>query len=837
MANKKNKSIRNIFASKSVLSTALVMLLFASAIATFIPAAQATDFPTYLEINVTPNPIGIGQTAYINVFLTKPISSAAMGTAGGRYENITLTITSPDGITQTLGPYTSDAVGGAWVPPFVPTKIGTYTFKAHYPGQTVTSGSTSNYYKPSDSVTVSLVVQQNQVQSYATPPLPTEYWSRPIYSTNYNWGSLGSNWYGLGLPAFTDCGGYDATGNFQPFGTAPNSGHVVWVKPTAFGGQPGLPTPSDQLHNYESTSILYRAFEPVILNGVLYYVSYPSFPAARAGWVAVDIRTGQTLWTKNTTDLLRAGQIFTFHTIQEYGSIAILWGMTGSGTLEFHLYDAMTGTSIANIVNASAVSGFLSRSSAMLMNFNDDQGSLLTYYASGGNLTMWNSTRAMAYPTGNLNVYAEIIRPSGNISFASGIQWTKPLPTKVGDVNITGSLGIGAMTQEVILLRTAPNYASQTVTGYQITAGIDAVTGQLLWGPLNQTISQYQDVALMGARNGVYILHNKDTNEAYGYSLTTGQKLWGPVQLEGNAYSTISRGVEIAYGNAYIWDFGGYVTALDANTGRIVWTFKPQDAGYDTPYGIYPLWQFGSQGVADGKIFLSQSRMYNPPLFPNASRIVLNATTGALVWSLIGFNGRAPTAFADGYMIQWNSYDNQIYSVGKGPTKTSVSAPQTALPDKSTVLITGMVTDESPGTKDTDRTARFPNGVPAVSEADQTAWMEYVYMQKPKPTDVTGVPVKLTAIDPNGNFQDIGTAICDDLGFYGITWTPPVPGLYTVRATFAGSNSYYGSQAGTAFVVSEQHLRRSCHTDYSTCALSTTAPTSAPNSDTDFALS
>lgn len=73
----------------------------------------------------------------------------------------------------------------------------------------------------------------------------------------------------------------------------------------------------------------------------------------------------------------------------------------------------------------------------------------------------------------------------------------------------------------------------------------------------------------------------------------------------------------------------------------------------------------------------------------------------------------------------------------------------------------------------------------------------------PKPNDATGVKVHLTAIDPNGNFQDIGTATSDALGNFAISWIPPVPGLYNVKATFEGSNSYFGSEAGTAFIITE----------------------------------
>jgi hypothetical protein len=90
-----------------------------------------------------------------------------------------------------------------------------------------------------------------------------------------------------------------------------------------------------------------------------------------------------------------------------------------------------------------------------------------------------------------------------------------------------------------------------------------------------------------------------------------------------------------------------------------------------------------------------------------------------------------------------------------------------------------------------------------MSDADQAKWMEYIFMQKPKPANTKGVAVHLTATDPNGNFQDIGTATSDGFGNFAITWTPPVPGLYTVTAKFDGSESYYESESGTSFVVGD----------------------------------
>jgi hypothetical protein len=118
-------------------------------------------------------------------------------------------------------------------------------------------------------------------------------------------------------------------------------------------------------------------------------------------------------------------------------------------------------------------------------------------------------------------------------------------------------------------------------------------------------------------------------------------------------------------------------------------------------------------------------------------------------------------------------------------------------------MLTGTVTDQSPSGR-----LNINNGLdvalkgtPAISDADMSDWMQYLYQQRPRPENAKGVPVHLTAIDPNNNFQDIGTVTSDVNGNYGIAWTPPVPGTYKVTASFAGSNAYSGSSATTYFVV------------------------------------
>ena len=217
------------------------------------------------------------------------------GYSGDLYEGITLEITDPDGTTTTSGPYMASPVAGV-VYSFTPDKIGNYTMQAFYPGQvlkgtnpnnpTISSSSRNligSNMLASESNIKTLIVQQDSVKPiYQTPALPTEYWVRPIYGLNWIWGAeIGSNWFGLG-----GSGGYDATGNVQPVGTAPNSAHIMWTKATQFGGQPGYPITSDTSATYSSISLLQSYFQPIcILNGILYYNVYDGSPSSNLlGW-------------------------------------------------------------------------------------------------------------------------------------------------------------------------------------------------------------------------------------------------------------------------------------------------------------------------------------------------------------------------------------------------------------------------------------------------------------------------------------------------------------------------------------------------------------------------
>jgi hypothetical protein len=176
---------------------------------------------------------------------------------------------------------------------------------------------------------------------------------------------------------------------------------------------------------------------------------------------------------------------------------------------------------------------------------------------------------------------------------------------------------------------------------------------------------------------------------------------------------------------------------------------------------------------------------------------------------------------ADGFFVFLNCYDMQIFCVGKGPSATSVSIQNDVTTLGNKVLVKGTVTDIAAGTKQNEQVARFPYGVPAVSDESMTAWMEYVYMQKPRPIDVTGVEVILTVYDPNGNSYEVGRTTTDADGMFKCVFDPPVSGEYTVVASFAGSESYWPSHAATTLFVDE-------------AIMPTAAPTETPAPMTDM---
>jgi hypothetical protein len=287
--------------------------------------------------------------------------------------------------------------------------------------------------------------------------------------------------------------------------------------------------------------------------------------------------------------------------------------------------------------------------------------------------------------------------------------------------------------------------------------------------------------------SGVYCLYDESLCKYHVFSVRTGQQVWESEPIT-EPWASFNWQWWIAYGILFTSGYDGHVRAYNATTGEVIWDYFFGSAGYENAYGTCPV--YSGFNIADGKVYITNDE-HSPDSIPwrGGQLWCFDAYAGECLWSISGKlrNG----AISSGYFTALNSLDGQIYTFGKGPSATTVLAPQCGVSVGVPVMISGSVTDQSPGAK----------GAAAISDKDMTAWMEYLYEQKPMPTDATGVPVKITAVGPNGQTIDIGTATSDIGGSFGISWTPSDEGTYQITATFEGTNSYGDSFATTYLVV------------------------------------
>jgi hypothetical protein len=197
------------FDKTNIATITLILMLTFSATILALPAVSAHDPPleitTYAYLAISPNPVGVGQSVFLVMWLHGAPPTAA-GIGGDRYRDFTIEVTGPNGPEPPLGPFTSDPVGGAFTI-FTPTQVGEYTFVLKYPGQVLSlnnpetgipggnSAFIGDTFLPS-TTTAYLTVQQDPIEKIPAYQLPTEYWTRPIEGQNTAWAGLASNWLG-----------------------------------------------------------------------------------------------------------------------------------------------------------------------------------------------------------------------------------------------------------------------------------------------------------------------------------------------------------------------------------------------------------------------------------------------------------------------------------------------------------------------------------------------------------------------------------------------------------------------------------------------------------------
>jgi outer membrane protein assembly factor BamB len=804
--------------NKTKLATAVCILLMASITASIllIPETSAHtpawEITTYAYINVSPDPIGVGQKATVVVWLDKIPAGAAIGN-DIRFHDYKLTITDPDGDTDIITwPIVYDTTSSANTF-FTPDKVGTYTLKFEFPGQEYTwtdpipqifgpplpNDYTNDTYLAS-SATTTLTVQDEEVTRLPGYPLPTEYWTRPIEGENTGWASISSNYLAPFGAAFM----YGSE-RFQPDGTAPGSPHIMWTKPIQFGGVVGGSNVGVQGNTfYTGLSYQARYSGPIIMYGRLYYSlprgdsSSGDFMGAHDnGYVCVDLRTGKQIWWKDYSGVNPSfGQLLNYQSPNQHGVIpnGYLWAVSGTTWIAYDPWDGNWLFDLTDVPSGTNVYG--------------PNGEILRYQLDVANkrLALWNYTHVFADPT---FFGGSGYRPVNQVINAShGYSWNVSIP----------ELPAGSAIRQVILddlvlgSTTVQSDGEMTVWAISIK---ESSRGTLLWSKTYPAVSGDITRRLVTAdpETRVFTISYKETRQWLGYDLDSGNLLWGPVgdARDFNYYATVgSGGVSqvgwTAYGNLYTSGYGGELFCYALTDGTLLWKYNNTDSGFETPYGLYPLF-IGA--IADGKIYLYNNE-HSPetPMYKDARVRCVNATTGEELWTMLGWAGVGSFAdegwpVADGYISYLNTYDMQVYCLGKGPSSTTVTAPDVAADFGTPVVIKGTVIDIAAGTTQDEQAARFPNGVPAVSDESQGEWMEYVYMQKPRPSDTVGVNVTLDVLDSNGNYRNIGTATTDSSGTFSFVWTPDIPGKFTVIASFEGSESYWPSWAETAFYTME----------------------------------
>ncbi len=822
--------------------------------------AAVNIYKSYPYVSVAMSTIGIGQTEVL-VFWTAdmPVDIGEITSQSGRaaWYNVEFIVTDPDGQNKTIVIPISDAIGGGWTN-YVPETVGVYSVQVHFPAQWRNATANQYYYSEAWSPSVSFTAQTEQMPSYTESPLPDGYWSRPINQAARQWYVLGGNW--LSGAHEQPAGAAGGTTSRWVEGIGPESAHILWSKPYYLGGlTEGRFTQGYQTGHYQGMS-----WTAIVMNGKIFY-SPRDDAHTTAGYVVVDLYTGETLKYVNET-MPSMGQIYQYDSGNQHGGYSYLWqtsGVTLPATVSvvfateyanytvirdqapqtlnasqvsvntlWKMIDAYTLQTVCYIANVSSggtavygKDGSILRYSLVpigtnyyLQIWNSSAGTMVSsqtgtgywqWRPSGGT---FGGTNAYAAGTANHNTVHD-----GRDFYSLNVSIPSPYGPRNTIVNQTGSIQSVRQDEYMVIGTAGQNNENGVVPAYSLCVSLEpGKQGTKLWDitytPPFASLASNVSISLTAVfpEEKVVCFESTKLLKRWGISLETGQQIWeSPTEEQNNYYTMLDNYYD---GKLLTFGFGGQVRAIDVKTGEIMWMFNATNIGSESPYGMYPINVFA---IADGKIYtLTGEHSISQPMYRGPNIRCINATDGTEIWNLLGFgaNGGASLngqymQMADGKVLGLNFFDNKIYCIGKGSSKTTISAPQVIPTLGSSVMLTGTITDDTPGagSRNTNDMMDFVlKGTPAISDEDQSRWMEYLFMNQIKPADAKGVEVDLAAIDPNGNYIPIGTVTSDANGNFGIPFTPEIPGTYQIIAKFDGSKAYGSSSTTTYLAIGEE---------------------------------
>ena len=799
--------MKKLYRKTKISTISVILLLTISAIVVAIPhtTAQQTRV-TYPYIGAVPNPVGSGQEVLLHVGIYQRLNSAQMG-----WEDLSITIERPDGETDVISDIKTDATGGTGRV-YVPDLVGKYYLQTHFPEQ-VTSQTkiapgipAGTVMLASNSEVLELEVLEERVPDYPGHSLPTEYWTRPIDAQLREWYQISGSWLEIGMFLAPVVPGND---------DAPESPHVLWTKPLAEGGLAGGTTTGEWAFNH-GDAYEGKWSSHIVINGILIYAERTN--TIPLEYIALDIRTGEELWTKTLLDnqSIAFGQTMVWQGYNLHAVYPYIWTQTGGGygpsppPVEWHAFDPYTGDwefTVTNIPSGTTVfdeKGWIYR---VNLNLGQGQGyvwSLTDLIVPFGE----DSPAAGSWPPagsfygGRYRTYDAAEMTGGELSVAAQRAYVAEFDFPAGLSGSVRTIRLGDKAFGMDMSQTEINtWAISLESGNE---------GELLYdetwiAPVEWTTGGLTPTfATVSLDDGVAVMWTQETMEYYGFSTENGAYLWGPTAGEQYLNFFASADPRVIYdGRLYVSGVSGIVYCYDVHNGDTLWTYEAYD-----PYNEFLFsndwWQI-LLFFTDGKVYLTHvEHSAIEPMPRGAPSLCLNATTGDVIWRADGlfrgstWGGRA--VIGDSVMVTFDTYDNRLYAVGKGPSQITVSVEPKTIPNGRSIIIEGTVMDVSPGTNDLALQMRFPNGVPAVSDESMTDWMLYVYKQFERPANVEGVEVFVKILDPNGDYYS-ARVTTDSKGRFSHMWSPAVVGEYEVTATFEGSESYYAAEETTTFGV------------------------------------
>ena len=725
---------------KKHLSAAIAFALMLSIAASTISIAPVTALiPTICSVSVSPKVQQVEQYVLVNAWITPQARFT------GPPDIVGYSVYGGFYVNITKPDGTVDTFGPKITDEaatiyftYIPTQTGNYSVTSYWNGDANHTGAVSPPFK--------FTVQEEPVPQWPASALPTGYWERPITGENREWYVLSGGWYNTGRNEGDEDGSCA-----NPYSKAPDTAHILWALDTGMGGLIG--------GVYGSVSYG-TAPAKLIMNGRAYFT-------LSDGTHCIDIRTGEEIWHVSTGGSLYlvAGSAAGAGGGGGYGA-PYVWAVSGNNWVRL---DANTGaTTLTSVFNMVDPPGF---TRARMVVDKDGYFYFHTYNTgptapviSGivGRCVKWNSNTANIASNWSLGIV-------WNVVFADSYENR----TKEHPMQVNGGIAV------------RDGLVWMNGNGGNTTTCLNATTGEVL----SNTITTYWLQGFGLLLDGVGVAPSSWDRRVHGFNPITGQEIWQSEQKDYPWGAFFPYQMPALYGNFYSGGFDGKIYCIDAQTGKTVWKFYVGDSGAESPYDTWAT--YASPAIADGKLYMGTTE-HSPtqPLVRGHRLYCLDAYNGTLLWSIAGCQGQL--AIGDGALIASDGYTSNMYCFDKGQTTTTVSVKSDIVTQGSSVIIQGSVTDNSPAQP----------GTPAVSDESMTNWMEYLHMQRPMPTNTTGVEVTLNVLDSNNNFRPIGTATTDTTGFYSLMWTPDISGKFTVIATFMGTNSYYSSYAETAFGVS-----------------------------------